>query len=250
YLPRARLASVDPEAGREVGISHAAYRVLRHRYERAVGGAVSVACYDAFMRRLGLDPADDHVAGDDPVALGNATGQAVIEAFAHDGAKEVAGYADPTGWTSTNVPLVVDSTVLLLADPELWTPLNIGLAETQNGIVLPSGLQTYVGPNWGEVQWFATAPAASGARPSLSDPELLDAVVEVIRKSAWLDVSDATPMDISPGAYGNNPVGSNAGTGHPVNPVTGLPYAPNVVKRSDFARVLAEFWADGPRSET
>ncbi len=250
YLPRARLASADPNADRAITISHAAYRVLRHRYEGAIGGAVSVACYDAFMRKLGLDPADDHVAGDDPVAVGNAIGQAVIEAFANDGANEAAGYADTTGWTSTNVPLVVDATVLNLADPELWTPLNIGLAETQNGIVLPSGLQAYVGPNWGHVQWFATAPAASGARPSLSDPELLDAVVEVIRKTSWLDVSDATPMDISPGAYGNNPVGSNAGIGHPVNPVTGLPYAPNVVKRSDFGRVLAEFWADGPRSET
>src|SRR4029453_1662986 len=105
YLPRARLASVDPEADREVAISHAAYRVLRYRYERAIGGAVSVACYDAFMRRLGLDPADDHVAGDDPVALGNATGQAVIEAFANDGANEVAGYADTTGWAANHGPL-------------------------------------------------------------------------------------------------------------------------------------------------
>ena len=38
--------------------------------------------------------------------------------------------------------------------------------------------------------------------------------------------------------------------GHDVNPVTGLPYAPQMVKRSDYARVLAEFWADGPDSET
>ncbi len=28
------------------------------------------------------------------------------------------------------------------------------------------------------------------------------------------------------------------------------PYAPNQVLRGDFARVLAEFWADGPESET
>src|SRR5205814_1924391 len=32
--------------------------------------------------------------------------------------------------------------------------------------------------------------------------------------------------------------------------VTGEPYPPNVVKRGDYARVLAEFWADGPNSET
>ncbi len=35
-----------------------------------------------------------------------------------------------------------------------------------------------------------------------------------------------------------------------MNPVTGQPYAPNVVPKGDFARVLAEFWADGPKSET
>jgi hypothetical protein len=32
--------------------------------------------------------------------------------------------------------------------------------------------------------------------------------------------------------------------------VTGFAYLPNVVLRGDFARVLAEFWADGPSSET
>jgi hypothetical protein len=208
YLHRTRLASASPEADRTIAISHAAYRVLRHRYASANGGAVSVACYEAFMRKLGLDPADDRVVGDDPAAVGNAIGQGVVEAFAEDGANEAAGYADTTGWVSTNVPLVVDATTLLLADPELWTPLNIGLAETQNGIVLPSGLQQYVGPNWGRVECFATAPSGSGARPSLSDPEMVDWVVDVVRKTAWLDVADATAIDISPGAYGNNPVGS------------------------------------------
>jgi hypothetical protein len=29
-----------------------------------------------------------------------------------------------------------------------------------------------------------------------------------------------------------------------------MPYASNMVPRGDFARVVAEFWADGPASET
>ena len=57
-------------------------------------------------------------------------------------------------------------------------------------------------------------------------------------------------MDISPGAFGNNTLGANDGVGHAHNPVTGAPYETNLVKRGDFARVLAEFWADGPNSET
>jgi len=32
--------------------------------------------------------------------------------------------------------------------------------------------------------------------------------------------------------------------------VTGAPYASQVVRRADFLRAAAEFWADGPRSET
>jgi hypothetical protein len=72
----------------------------------------------------------------------------------------------------------------------------------------------------------------------------------MIELSSELTPDDGATIDISPGAYGNNPLGTNDGTGRPVNPVTGQPYTPQVVKRGDFARVLAEFWADGPNSET
>jgi len=43
---------------------------------------------------------------------------------------------------------------------------------------------------------------------------------------------------------------STMDTAMPRNPVTGLPYEPNVVKRGDYGRIVAEFWADGPDSET
>jgi hypothetical protein len=49
---------------------------------------------------------------------------------------------------------------------------------------------------------------------------------------------------------GNNPLGTNDGTGYAENSVTGEPYEPNVVLRADFARALTEYWADGPTSET
>src|SRR5206468_187345 len=75
-------------------------------------------------------------------------------------------------------------------------------------------------------------------------------VVDVIRRSSELDPDDGVVVDVSPGAFGNNSLGANDGTGHRLNPVSGQPYAPNLVKRGDFARVLAEFWADGPSSET
>ena len=53
-------------------------------------------------------------------------------------------------------------------------------------------------------------------------------------------------IDISPATFGNNDLGTNDGNGYSVNPVTGDPYAPDEVLQGDFARALAEFWADGP----
>ncbi|MBC6993654.1 T9SS type A sorting domain-containing protein [Neolewinella lacunae] len=90
----------------------------------------------------------------------------------------------------------------------------------------------------------------------------------VLKWSSHLDPRDGVMWDISPGALGNftgtyptdyadypdfynvRDGGTYNATGHPVNPVTGQPYPPNIVPRGDYTRVLAEFWADGPASET
>lgn len=90
----------------------------------------------------------------------------------------------------------------------------------------------------------------------------------VIAWSAHLDPNESTLIDISPAASGNvnfetfpetfeeyksfyNFTDGNVNSpGHSVNPYTNLPYAPQMVKRGDYGRILAEFWADGPNSET
>ena len=51
-------------------------------------------------------------------------------------------------------------------------------------------------------------------------------------------------------AFYNFEDGGDASTGHDLNPYTGEAYEEQFVKRADYARVLAEFWADGPDSET
>ncbi len=82
--------------------------------------------------------------------------------------------------------------------------------------------------------------------------------------SSHLDPTDGVMWDISPGGIGHAPLpevddweqfydlldGGDWGTGYKVNPVTGQPYKPQFVPRGDYARILAEFWADGPASET
>lgn len=90
----------------------------------------------------------------------------------------------------------------------------------------------------------------------------------VLRWSEHLDPSDNVSLDISPGSIGNLDVdlfnldyenydqvynwadGGDVSTGYDFNPKTNQPYTQQMVKRGDYGRVLAEFWADGPDSET
>ena len=119
-------------------------------------------------------------------------------------------------------------------------------------------MQTFIGAQWGHVRGFALPPSKTGAPidpgpPPIgtpADPRYKEQAVAVIRASAALDPSDGEMIDISPAGFGNNPLGTNDGHGYAVNPVTGQPYTPELVRRGDYARVLAEFWADGPNSET
>jgi hypothetical protein len=79
YLVREKASAEDVSAARDEAISYATYRVLSHRYSKAVGGSISQACFDAFMDKLGFDPADD-VDDASPRGLGNRIGQTVLEA--------------------------------------------------------------------------------------------------------------------------------------------------------------------------
>jgi hypothetical protein len=97
----------------------------------------------------------------------------------------------------------------------------------------------------------------------------------VLRWSEHLDPTDGVMWDVSPAslkydgsipsleefdqfyAWDNGGLvswydaeGNFGGQGHPVNPFTGQPYEPELVPRGDYGRVIAEFWADGPDSET
>jgi hypothetical protein len=240
---------------RDAAISYAAFRVLEHRYRRATGGATSSACFHDFMGKLQLDPQVTDLTGSTAAALGNRIADAIIKGNADDGANEANDYGDPT-WTPLNPPLVVDLPGTTLLDPSKFQRLNLAQAVTQNGIVVPGGVQGYIGAGWGNVKPFALGDKLDGGlyldpgEVPRFDAQMKTYVVDVIEKSAWLDPNDPATIDLGPGALGNNPLGTNTGTGHAMNPATQQPYASNVVKRSDFGRVLAEFWADGPKSET
>tara|TARA_R110002072_G_scaffold66499_1_gene163889 strand:- start:48537 stop:50717 length:2181 start_codon:yes stop_codon:yes gene_type:complete len=175
-------------------------------------------------------------------------------------------------------------------NPDRWQPLAFASFIDQSGNIIPGGIPNFLSPEWGQVAPFALDPDDleilnngfnsyvyndPGAPPTIQDSPangLTDAYKwHFALVSAWsshLDPSDPLRIDISPANLGNlDPAdwpetfseyqdfydfteGGALSQGHDVNPVTGLPYAPQMVKRSDYARVLAEFWADGPDSET
>jgi hypothetical protein len=256
YLVREKLTAPDVELARSQAISAAAFTLLDSRAAKAVGGPRSRSCYRDFLGRLGVSLEGVARTGNEPRSLGLRIAEAYIARGLADGSNEQNGYRDTTGWKSTNPPLVVEETGIEVADPALYQPLNLAESVTQNGIPIAAGVQGYIGAHWGLVTPFALRRRPG--QPLYVDPGPppgFDArtrawAIEVLRRHAQMDLEDATELDISPAVWGNNALGSDDGRGHGPNPVTGTPYPPQRVKRADFARVVAEYWADGPRSET
>ena len=259
FLRRETPPTKNPGGDRNVAISFAAYRVLSHLYSLSVNAPTTQAHLDARMQALGLDRNLTSTTGDSPMAVGNRIAAAVIAYGLTDGANESNNYKDP-GYSPVNDPLIVKQPGTVMNDPNRWQPLSLDFQVGQNNIPIPGKIQVFVGSQWNDVKPFALRRANPsdvyidpGPPPQLGgigDAEYKAGAVQVIGFSQQLDPNDPAMVDISPASYGNNPLGTNDGTGYPVNPVTGQPYTPQPVRRADYERVLAEFWADGPQSET
>ena len=250
----------DRISAQREAISYAAYRVLVQRYEKSVGKDYSLFAFDWLMNELGYDPNNVEIEGDSPAAVGNRIGNALIAQALTDGSNEENDYADTSGYVASNDPLVIRFGGTTLDEPNRWQPLAFDARITQNGILIGESIQEFIGVNWRAVDTFAIEKSGPnsiaidpGPPPLLgSDTQqaFLDAALEVIRFSSYLDPSAGTMIDISPGARLNNRLGGNDGSGRSLNPFTGEPYEANVVNFADYGRILAEFWADGPESET
>lgn len=259
YFVTEKLQADDVAAAREAAISFAAYRILLWRYATVADLDVAAEQLDATMASLCFRTDFTSTDGDSPGALGNRIAAAVIDHGRSDGALEEERYVD-SSYEVRNEPLVVDHPGTTMAEPSYWQPLSIGEQLSQNGIPIPGNIQSYIGPQWGRVTGFALPASADGLpidpgpAPILGDPSsdanFKQEAIDNIVASSQLDPADGVTIDIGPRAQGDNPLGTNDGSGYPTNPATGEPYAANVVLRADFARGLAEYWADGPMSET
>jgi len=177
-----------------------------------------------------------------------------------------------------------------LNDPNAWQPLAFDVFIDQSGNPLPLNTPSFLSPEWGQVKPFCLNPSdlqilnngfdsyvyknpgdpvyiQNSTANGIDDPYKWHFAL-VASWSSHMDPNDPTEIDISPASIGNYDIadypetfaeyqvfydftnGGDASTGHALNPVTNMPYTPQMVKRADYARVLAEFWADGPDSET
>lgn len=269
WLHHERASAADVRAAREEAISHAAYRVLSARFAGSPGAAATLADLDATMDALGYDRTFTDVGGGAPAALGNRVAAAVLAFGATDGSNEGAGFANRY-YEPANPPLLPalpgNPT---FPEPNRWQPLSLEFYVDQSGNPVPGGASRFLGPEWGAVTPFSLTAADvtyderdGFAYPVYHDPgpppllfteraeEYRTTFEQVLEWSSLLDPADGVTIDVSPASLGNNTLGTNDGRGRAVNPRTGEPYAPQIVPAGDYYRVLAEFWADGPDSET
>ncbi|MEJ8566734.1 vanadium-dependent haloperoxidase [Elongatibacter sediminis] len=276
YDPRAQgvitNASMNPgrnEAAREETISYAAFRLLTWRFAQSPGAADSLQSFVDLMVELGYDPDFTSTEGDSPAALGNRIAEVLIELGLTDGANELDGYGNRYYQPANRPLLPVLPGNPNINDPNRWQPLALDFFIDQAGRPLPTGEPEFLSPEWGAVTPFSLTPADltiyergghewwvyhdPGPPPYLGgegDADYKAGFTQVALWSGLLDPTDGEMIDISPASRGNNTLGTNDGSGWERNPVTGQPYAPQWVPAGDYYRVLAEFWADGPDSET
>lgn len=274
---------------RQKAISFVMYRLLRHRFLTSPGAFELFPRLDQLMDSLGYDRSNisvDYQNGD-PAAMGNYIASKIIEFGFVDGSNEQLSYEN-TYYQELNDPLIIaregnpDMT-----NPNRWQPITLDVFIDQSGNVIPFNTPDFLSPEWGDVVPFSldssdlTIKQRDGhewkvyhdpGEPwyisdslSLDDPYKWGFTMVAVWAS-HLGVAKDTIVDISPASIGNNPElpttfeefknfyrfekGGDASRGHALNPKTGEPYLPQMVPLSDYARVLAEFWADGPDSET
>lgn len=282
-------APANREAARREAMSYAAYRVLSRRFQNSPNAVASIQRFRNLMGELGYDWTfnTNFYQSGNPAALGNYIGDCVTFYGLTDGANETGNYSN-INYVPVNPPLSPDSVGNpTMLDPNRWQPLRLEGAVDQQGNPIPA-LQNFQSPEWGRVVPFAlvdsqkTVFQRNGVDWNVyydpGPPAFLDTIDGGAQTdsyvwnhsltSIWtghLDPQDTVIWDISPASIGNTAPfpstlqeyqdfyhldGTGPSLGRALNPKTGQPYAPQMVPRGDYTRVLAQFWADGPNSET
>lgn len=268
--------------------SYAVYRVASFRFAESPGAQSSLAYFDSLMAHFGYDITIESIDYSDGTAasLGNYIGTEIIRHGLQDGANEQNDYSNQY-YFPVNPPLVVSQAGNpTLLEPDRWQPLAFDVFIDQSNNIIQGSIPDFLSPEWGNVRGFTLKPSDAqvfsrnfndylvyhdpGPPPFLSGNDSDQTAYQwgfglVTHWSSHLDPTDGVLWDISPASIGNvtsfpssfeeyqnfyKAEGGDWGGGYAINPKTNAPYDPQLVPRGDYARVLAEFWADGPDSET
>ena len=282
YRHHERQTAADVHAAREEAISYACYRLLSHRFLNSPGWANTQIRLDNLMSTLGYDKNNITTVGDTPAALGNRIAADIIAWGFVDNSNEQGGYANLYYQPVNQALIPTLPGNPSLTDPNRWQPLSLQYFEDQGGNPVPFGYPPFLSPEWGQVDAFALVPEDLTVynRDGFDywvfhdpgPPPQLDGVgddyyrwgFELVATWSGQLAPDGVDWDVSPATIGNAPLaatnqwasfydlmgGGDWSQGYTENPVTHLPYEAQMRPRGDYARILAEFWADGPASET
>lgn len=225
------------EAAKRAAVSQAAYHILTHEFPRFERNGEPLRSY---MNRLGIAVVYE---GDPntPSGIGYLAAQAVLQARRDDGANAVdGGVVQQTSVTYPQLyaPVNSDELRLIAADgqpafnPNHWQPLRVPYpsAGYQHGRfqIDPTNrasydIQTFLTPHWGAVRPFALT---SGAELRPPPPPQYDSTApyrDALGKTTSNDQAYRQQAD-------------------EIVQIT--------AQLDDRQKVIAEFWADGPRSES
>jgi len=275
---------------RKEAISYAMYRLLNHRFKNSPGKHIFLPIADNLMHNNGYNisfTSTDYTDGN-PAALGNYIAEQVIKFGRQDGANEEFDYSNQF-YTPVNLSLdPLQPGNPNMSHPNNWQPLAFkDIFVDQAGNVIDTDEPEFLGAEWGNIIPFALKETDRSTfhRDGIEyyvyhdpgPPPYIGGELSDVFKSSFalvpiwqshLDPADTTWWDISPASIGNTSLrdmptsfdeyerfydlfnGGYNNVGHQINPYTGKSYEPQIVKRGDYTRVLAEFWADGPDSET
>lgn len=230
----------------------------------------------------------DYIKHPNAASIGNYIAQMIIDFCSQDGANEIDGYKN-LFYQPVNPPLYVGNKGNPnLPEPGRWQPLGFDLFIDQGGNHIVSGAPSFLGAEWGRVipfaldkrdlkilernnneYWVYHDPGPPPSNPLTNQSDRARYIKEftmVLLWSSHLDAANDKMIDISPRGFGNlsklpsNQMeydnfykyfdGGDKSLGRTMNPRKGKEYESQFVKLGDYARVLAEFWADGPSSET
>ena len=242
YLHHQRATAIDVDDARAEALSYACYRLLTARFTASPGADETLPSLDAKMDSLGYDRAVTTIEGTTPAALGNRIAQTILAFGYVDGANELGDYGNRV-YQPVNPPLLPEfAGNSSIVDVNRWQPLALAFFIDQSGNVIPTGTPDFLSPEWGQVVPFALSAAdrtdyrrAGFPYPVFHDPgpppllggegdaEYRAGFEQVVEWSSLLDPADGITLDISPGARGNNTLGTNDGSGRSTNPAYGRP---------------------------